>query len=65
MAAPPDQIIAWLRSPEGEQWSRRQHIGTEPWLPAPRTAFAAAVLDESQDPCGRPPMASYAGSVPA
>lgn len=24
---PPEQVIAWLRSPEGEAWSREQYIG--------------------------------------
>ena len=46
-------VIAWLRSPEGEEWSRsRASCITDPaprfWIHGPG--------DVSEDPCGRPPL---------
>jgi hypothetical protein len=50
------EIIAWLRSPEGEEWSRSR---------PERLFYESPVLDETaqgpgnsdEDPTGRPPIA--------
>lgn len=48
-------IIAWLNSEEGEEWSREQTryqatgAGLAPWR-----SLEPAVLED--DPCGRPPL---------
>jgi hypothetical protein len=49
-------IIAWLRSPEGEAWSRARSAASAPdiplWMGAPLGS-----QEPSEDPCGRPPLA--------
>ena len=46
-------IIAWLRSPEGEAWSRdRNAHGSSP---APRM-WQESLGNPAEDPCGRPPL---------
>lgn len=61
-------IIAWLRGPEGEQWSRDRHeSGTarspveifREILAAPAPQWrATGPLGVGSDPCGSGPMAS-------
>ena len=51
-------IIAWLRSPEGEAWSREQ-FAYQPGSPAPRY-YQWGEGDPAEDPCGRPPIKSAA-----
>jgi len=50
-------VIEWLRSPEGEAWSRaRSAAGTTDtpvWMAAPLGS-----QDVAEDPCGRPPLAA-------
>lgn len=53
-------VIAWLRSPEGEEWSRSrvQHLPSD--LPSMRRD---GLVDPSEDPCGRPALS--AGEIAA
>lgn len=52
-------VIAWLRSPAGEQWSRIAHAGGSSH-PAgqPQTQWRATGPLGPGDPCGRPPLAT-------
>lgn len=55
-------VIAWLRSPEGEQWSRERHdvqpaevvVTSGRWTPVKGRRNLA------QDPCGRGPVKNAA-----
>jgi hypothetical protein len=51
------EIIAWLRSPEGEEWSRNQPERRfyEDTYPGEMTQQGPGNADE--DPTGRPPIA--------
>ena len=48
-------VIAWLRSPEGEAWSRERSAASATdnplWMGAPLGS-----QEPSEDPCGRPPL---------
>ena len=49
------EIIAWLRSAEGEEWSRRRiecpfYSGQFPVM------RRDGLVDPAEDPCGRPPI---------
>jgi len=53
-------VVAWLRSPEGEEWSRGRALeraeGEPVFCPCPQTLWrATGPLDAGSDPCGRPP----------
>ena len=48
------EVIAWLRSDEGEEWSRERNrqptsAGLAPWRSLDQANWA-------EDPCGRPPL---------
>jgi hypothetical protein len=49
------EVIAWLRSEEGEAWSRARSAAstadTPLWMSAPLGS-----QDAGEDPCGRPPL---------
>jgi hypothetical protein len=55
-------VVAWLRSPEGEQWSRERTLERAEGEPvvclSPQTAWRTygVPLRPDQDPCGRPPV---------
>ena len=49
-------IIAWLRSPEGEEWSRERTKRSTGAGVAPWRTLEPAVLED--DPCGRPPLST-------
>jgi hypothetical protein len=57
------EIIAWLRSPEGEAWSRARSAAsttdTPSWMAAPLNT-----QDVAEDPCGRPPLAAEDAAAP-
>ena len=57
-----DAAIAWLRTADGEQWSRERHAissGRPEFVPPPQTLWrATGPLPRRHDPCGRPPEAS-------
>jgi hypothetical protein len=51
--------VAWLRSPEGEEWSRSRTLeraeGEPVVCPCPETMWRpAGLLNAGSDPCGRP-----------
>ena len=48
-------VIAWLRSPEGEQWSRDYHRPSPGSASGPPHLYQSGPGDPSEDPCGRPP----------
>ena len=48
----PNSPAAWLRSPEGEAWSRRRSE-TGP-LGTSATFRRDGLVDQAEDPCGRP-----------
>ena len=46
-------VIAWLRSPEGEAWSRNRVV----YLPSnPPSMRRDGPVNPSEDPTGRPPL---------
>jgi hypothetical protein len=54
-------VITWLRSDEGEQWSRAFHAGSPPvaWMPPPVAQWrTTGPLDQTADPAGAPPLAT-------
>jgi hypothetical protein len=57
-------VAAWLRTPEGEAWSRTRHDREPPQELIDAAAFtptwwrARGPLRRRQDPCGGPAMAS-------
>jgi hypothetical protein len=55
-AWPPGEIIDWLRSDEGEAWSRSR-VQRDFWTgPAPSPAKDPGPVNAAEDPCGRPPI---------
>ena len=48
-------VIAWLRSPEGEEWSRSQPQSTFYMGQIPDMR-RDGLVDPAEDPCGRPPL---------
>jgi hypothetical protein len=49
-------IIAWLRSDEGEKWSRDHHNRPSGVPNSPVIIATTGVVDLTQDPCGGPPL---------
>ena len=49
-------VIAWLRSPEGEEWSRSRAQSPFYGGQAPSPAKDPGPVDAEFDPCGRPPL---------
>ena len=47
-------IIDWLRSPEGEEWSRTR-FAYQP-TSGPPIMYQHDPGDPAEDPCGRPPL---------
>jgi hypothetical protein len=51
-----DDVIAWLRSDEGEEWSRTR-VQHQFWTgQAPSPAKDPGPVNAGEDPCGRPPL---------
>jgi hypothetical protein len=59
-APPPlNPVITWLRSPEGEQWSRNRHGRPEEISHDTETWWrATGPLSRQSDPCGSGPLKS-------
>jgi len=54
-------VIAWLRSPEGEEWSRARAMADPGPIVIMRPWWRAkGPLPRRHDPCGRPPQARTA-----
>ena len=53
-------VAEWLRTPEGEAWSRDRHAGRPAeFVPPEGTLWrATGPLGAADDPCGRPPVKS-------
>lgn len=51
-------VIAWLRSPAGEQWSRAAHSGgpAEVAVQPPAQWHPGGLLHAKDDPCGAGPI---------
>ena len=51
-------VVAWLRSPEGEEWSRSRTLerAGDPVVYMQVLWRATGPLDAGSDPCGRPPV---------
>lgn len=53
-------VVAWLRSPDGEEWSRDRALARadgDPVVCPPQTLWRpAGPMDAASDPCGRPPV---------
>ena len=63
MGASQVTVVEWLRSPEGEQWSRdRALAGPGPTVPIQPCWRAKGPLPQRHDPCGRPPGIPFAGT---
>jgi len=50
------EIIAWLRSPEGEEWSRTRRQCPFYEGPDPGEMVQQGPGDAAEDPTGRPPI---------
>jgi hypothetical protein len=48
------EIIAWLRSPEGEEWSRQRNQYSS--SAAPLMDRRTGPVNQADDPCGRLPL---------
>ena len=48
-------VIAWLESPEGEEWSR-DRTRWQPSSAAPATYRTPGPVNPAEDPTGRPPL---------
>jgi len=51
-----EEVIAWLRSEEGEEWSRARSQSLFYTGGAPVMAREPGPVDASEDPTGRPPL---------
>ena len=53
-------VVAWLRSDEGVEWSRDRALADDPGRAVylPTVWRATGPLDAWSDPCGRPPGAA-------
>ena len=57
------EIIAWLRSAEGEAWSR-DRTRYQPSGPIPAMYREPGPVDQAWDPCGRLPLAATGDDAP-
>jgi hypothetical protein len=55
---PVNPVIAWLRSPEGEEWSRNRHGRPEEISHDTETWWRATGPLTGDDPCGAGPLKS-------